>query len=86
MKIIYTSKFEREYKKLSAQLKELTEKRVKIFRKNPFDSKLKTHKLHGKFKEFLAFSIDYKYRIVFEISKNNKLVYFHSISDHDIYE
>jgi len=86
MKIIYTSKFWREYKKLSAQIKKFAEERERIFRKNPFDPKLKTHKLHGKFKEFLAFSIDYKYRIVFEISKNKKLVYFHSVSDHDIYE
>ncbi len=86
MKIIYTSKFEREYKNLSAYIQKLAEEKVKTFRKNPFDSKLKTHKLHGKFKEFSAFSVDYKYRIVFEISKNKKLVYFHSISAHDIYE
>lgn len=85
MKIIYSSKFEREYKKLSAHIKSLAEQKEKIFRQNPFDSRLKTHKLDGKLKEFWAFSIDYKYRIIFEISKDRKLVYFHSVSDHDIY-
>jgi mRNA-degrading endonuclease YafQ of YafQ-DinJ toxin-antitoxin module len=68
MKIIYTTKFSREYKKLSLQLKHLAEEREIIFRDDPFDSKLKTHKLKGKFKDFLAFSIDYRHRIIFEIS------------------
>lgn len=87
MKIIYTSKFEREYKKLSLLIRKLAEEKEKIFRKSPFDSKLKTHKLHGKFKEFWSFSVDYKFRIVFEISKENKeIFYFHSISDHDVYK
>lgn len=87
MKIIYTSKFEREYRKLPVHIKELSEEKEKIFKKDPFDQRLKTHKLHGKFKEFWSFSIDYKFRIVFEISKENKeIFYFHSVSDHDIYK
>lgn len=85
MKIIYTTKFSREYKKLSSQLKNLAEEREIIFRNNPFDSRLKTHKLKGKFRGFLAFSIDYKHRIIFEISKDEKTFYFHSVSNHDIY-
>ncbi len=87
MKIIYTSKFEREYRKLSEYIKKEAEEKENIFRKNPFDPKLKTHKLHGRLHEFWSFSVDYKYRIVFEISKkDNKTFYFHSISNHDIYE
>ena len=85
MEIIYTTKFAREYKKLPAQLKNLSEEREIIFRENPFDSRLKTHKLKGKLKGFMAFSIDYKYRIIFEISKDEKTFYFHSVSDHDVY-
>lgn len=85
MKIIYTTKFSREYKKLPLQLKYLAEEREIIFRNNPFDSRLKTHKLKGKLKGFLAFSIDYRFRIIFEISKDSKIAYFHSVSDHDIY-
>jgi addiction module RelE/StbE family toxin len=86
MEIIYTSKFVREYKKLPDRIKSIAEEREKIFRKNPFDTKLKTHKLHGKFKEFWSFSVDYDYRIVFEISNNKNCFYFHSISDHSIYK
>lgn len=86
MKIIYTSKFEREYKKLPEQIKILAEEKEKIFRNNPLNPRLKTHKLHGKFKEFWSFSVDFKYRIVFEISKDKKTSYFHSVSNHDIYK
>ena len=44
MKIFYTKKFEREYRKIDKDLKLKTESREKLFRKNPFDKKLKTHK------------------------------------------
>lgn len=85
MKIVYTSKFEREYKKLPETIKNLAEEKERIFRRNPFDARLKTYKLSGKLKEFWSFSIDYKYRIIFEIAKDKKLICFHSVSDHDIY-
>ena len=86
MKIIYTSKFEREYRKLPEQIKILAEEKEKIFRNNPLNPRLKRHKLHGKFKEFWSFSIDFKYRIVFEISKDKKTFYFHSVNDHNVYK
>ena len=84
MKIVYASKFAREYRKLPKEIKTLAESKEKIFRKNPFSSILETHKLHGRFKDFWSFSIDLKYRIVFEFGKN-KIVYFYSIGDHRVY-
>ncbi len=85
MEIIYSSKFAREYKKLPSNIKNIAEEQETLFRKDPFDPKLKTHKLKGKLSGFLAFSIGYKYRIIFEFAKDNKIVYFHSVGDHDIY-
>lgn len=86
MEIIYSSKFAREYKKLPAKIKDIAEQLEKIFRQNPFDPKLKTHKLKGRLSGFLSFSVGFKYRIVFEFTKNKKTVYFHSVGDHDIYQ
>lgn len=86
MEIIYSSKFAREYKKLPSNVKDIAEEQEVLFRKDPFDPKLKTHKLKGKLSGFLSFSIGYKYRIIFEFAKDNKTVYFHSVGDHDIYE
>lgn len=86
MDILYSTKFARKYRKLPCEIKNIAEKQETIFRKNPFDQKLKTHKLKGKLKEFLSFSIGYRYRIIFEFSKDKKIAYFHSVGDHDIYQ
>lgn len=84
MKILYLPKFARQYKKLPRTIKDLALKKEKIFRQNPFDSRLKTHKLHGELKGFLAFSIDHKYRIIFDFIDENT-IRFYSVGDHDIY-
>jgi len=86
MEIIYSTKFAREYKKLPTEIKKIAEHNEPIFRANPFDSRLKTHKLKGKFSEFLSFSIGHKYRIIFEFSEDKKTIYFLSAGDHDIYQ
>ena len=85
MKILYLPRFEREYKKLPKEIQELADEKERIFRKNPFDSKLKTHKLHGPLSDFWAFSVGQKYRIIFDFTNKNT-IRFYSIGDHDIYE
>ena len=92
MKIIYSPKFAKEYKKLPGRIKSLAEQKEKYFRANPFDPRLKTHKLSGKLKDFWAFLIDQKYRIIFSAEGGSafggefNLIYFHSAGDHDIYK
>lgn len=85
MKIFYSTKFAREYQKLPLRVKKIAEKKEQIFRKNPFDSKLKTHKLKGSLQGFLSFSISQKYRIIFEFVDSNT-VWFYSVGDNSIYK
>ena len=85
MKIYYSSKFEKEYRKLPQAVKLLAEKKEKLFRKDPFSLSLKTHKLEGKLKDYWSFSIDYQYRIIFEFTEK-KIVWFHSVGTHEIYK
>jgi len=84
MIIEYSPEFRRLFKKLPKELKLKALEKEKIFRKNIFESSLKTHKLSGKLAGRLAFWIDYKNRIIFS-KINSKLTRFHSIGDHDIY-
>lgn len=84
MKILYSSKFEREYKGLPLNIKKKAEEKEKIFRKNPYEPRLEIHKLKGALKGFWAFSIDHKNRIIFEFVDENT-VWFHSVGDHSIY-
>lgn len=86
MKIIYHSKFIKEYERLPIHIQKLSEEKEIVFKNNPFDPQLKTHKLHCEFKKFYSFSINYKYRIIFEISKKEKeTFYFHFVDNHNIY-
>lgn len=85
MEIEYSPKFFKQFKKLPKQVKENAIKCEKIFRRDPFDPKLKTHKLHGILKECWAFSISYNYRIGFTFV-SSKLVRFHAVGTHDIYK
>lgn len=85
MKIFYLPKFARQFKKLPESIKDAATEKEKIFRKNPFDPKLKTHKLKGELDTFWSFSITYSYQIIFDFT-DNETVRFYSIGDHDIYE
>ena len=84
MKIYYSSKFAKEYKRLPQEVKNQAKKKEKIFRKDPFDKRLKTHKLTGKLKEYYSFSIDYDHRIIFEFAKKD-IIWFHSVGTHQVY-
>ena len=84
MKIFYLSKFIKQYKKLPANIKKLAEEKEKIFRQDPFDYRIKTHKLHGELQGFWSFSINHKYRIIFDFL-DKKTIRFYSVGSHDVY-
>jgi len=84
MEIFYSPQFAREYRKLPIEVKEKAKNKEKIFRKDAFDPRLKTHKLKGRLSEFWSFSVDFRYRIIFKFQNNNK-VRFYLIGDHLLY-
>jgi len=84
MKIYYSSKFAKEYRRLPKKIKLLAEKKEIVFRKDPFDPRLNTHKLSGKLKVYYSFSIDFQYRIIFEFAQKD-VIWFHSVGTHEIY-
>ena len=84
VQIYYSSKFEKQYRKLPLSIKDVAEEKEAIFRSNPFDASLKTHKLHGKLCKYYSFSLNNKYRIIFDFDED-KNVRFHNIGTHDIY-
>ena len=86
MLILYSPRFTKEYSKLPHELKTMFEEKESIFRSDPFDSRLETHKLRGKYVGYFAFSINYKYRVIFDYTDDRKDVRFHTVGTHDIYE
>lgn len=84
-KVKYSSKFFKDLKQLpKSQLKSLS-RQEKIFLQNPFDPRLKTHKLKGKLKEFYSFSVSYHWRIVFHFEKED-VVILDNIGTHEVYK
>lgn len=83
--ILYSSHFERAIRRLPRELKKTIEVREKIFRKNCFDPRLKTHKLSGRLKNYWSFSITHSQRVLFQFLGKGK-VGFVDIGDHSIYQ
>lgn len=81
----YTSRFIKDLKKLSKEKQELASRREVYFRKDPFDLRLKTHKLSGAFKGYWAFSLTYSDRVLFRFISKNEVI-FYKIGGHDIYK
>ncbi|MBI3335932.1 MAG: type II toxin-antitoxin system mRNA interferase toxin, RelE/StbE family [Candidatus Portnoybacteria bacterium] len=80
----YSKKFLRLVKKLPQEIALQVREKEFIFRQDPFDPRLKTHKLHGKQREIWAFWANYSYRITF-IFLNEHEVLFLEIGPHDMY-
>ncbi|MFA5001283.1 MAG: type II toxin-antitoxin system mRNA interferase toxin, RelE/StbE family [Candidatus Paceibacterota bacterium] len=64
--ILFSPRFRRQYKKLPIEEKELFKVKGQIFEIDPFDPRLRTHKLHGDLKDCYAFSVSFGIRAVFE--------------------
>lgn len=84
IEIRYTPAFLKSLRKFpKSQIKFLSEKE-KIFRENPFDARLKTHKLRGELEGFYAFSVSYHWRVVFH-SETENIIVFDAIGTHEVY-
>ncbi|MEA1937124.1 MAG: type II toxin-antitoxin system mRNA interferase toxin, RelE/StbE family [Patescibacteria group bacterium] len=87
-KIVFDASFERDFKKYKKRLSDKKIERLKekllIFKKDPFNQKLKTHKLKGNLKNYWSFSVSYFDRILFRFL-DNETVFFIDIGNHDIY-
>jgi proteic killer suppression protein len=83
--IYFTRDFRKQFAKLPLPIRILTEEKIEIFKRDPFDVRLKTHKLHGREKERRAFSVNQTYRVKFALLDNGEAV-FVEIGTHDIYD
>ncbi len=86
MEVTFSSSFKKAFKKRIKASEIETEfwLRLEIFIKDPFDLKLKTHKLSGKLKDLWSFSLGYDLRVVFYFTKDKpRKAVFVDIGNHD---
>ncbi len=84
MRILYSPNFLRQFNKLSSDLQDEVEAAVISFRRNTRDRSLKIHKLQGKLRRLLSFSVNYRFRIVCK-EKAPGVWALLAVGDHDIY-
>jgi addiction module RelE/StbE family toxin len=86
MEVSFSSTFKRTFRKRVQSTDIETEfwNRLERFVNDPFDAKLKTHKLSGKLKGLWSFSIENNLRVVFYFTKDKPpKAIFVDIGTHD---
>jgi addiction module RelE/StbE family toxin len=86
MEVSFSDSFKKVFKKRvkSTEIEPEFWIRLELFINDPFDAKLKAHKLSGKLKNLWSFSIEYDLRVVFYFTKDKpKRALFIDIGTHD---
>jgi mRNA-degrading endonuclease YafQ of YafQ-DinJ toxin-antitoxin module len=84
--IAFASSFKRSYRKRlrdAGQGEEHFWEKLDWFIKNPFDPRLRTHKLSGKLKDSWAFSVGRDLRVLFNFEDGGKKAVLFDIGSHD---
>ncbi len=85
IEVKYTPSFVRQAKSLEeATFKEL-EKKIASFKNPKNHTSLRVHKLKGRLKDFYAFSVTHRTRVIFEYVTENE-AWFHHVGGHEVYE
>ncbi len=84
MQFLYTARFLRSLKKYDEAVQDDVFRAVKLFETGNNSEVLKLHKLHGKFKAWHAFSVNFSYRII--VRKGKSTIYYIDIGTHDVYK
>ncbi len=76
--IAFSSSFKRAFKRRIAgnkQREEIFWTKLELFKNNPFETGLKTHKLSGKLKDYWSFSVERDLRVIFYFAGEEKIVF-----------
>lgn len=80
----YKPTFVRQLKKLESSLQNEAIEKIEMFRNTHNHELLSVHKLHGRMKGLEGFSVNFKYRIMFQYLSKTEVVLL-AIGDHEVY-
>ena len=83
MKLVYTSRFERAYRKLPAAGQKAVDETLRVFVKDPFAPTLRNHALQGKLKGIRAIKAGYDLRLLYIEEGGHIVVFFIAVGTHD---
>jgi len=84
MEVYYKQSFVKQLKKLDEDLRKEIIAKIELFKDKENYKFLEVHKLKGRLKNFYSFSVNYRYRIVFQYESKNEVVLL-MVGDHDVY-
>lgn len=84
-KVYLSPYFEKNFSILPDKIQKLAREKDRLFRKDAFHPLLRTHKLHGEFKDYWAYSVNYEYRVLFYFDTDHAVTYL-NIGTHEIYK
>ncbi len=82
--IYYHPQFRKSFLNLPEDLQKIARVKIVLFRNSPFNSALKTHRLHGKLKNHWSFTVKGQYRIIFIFQQESDVIFL-DIGPHNIY-
>ena len=65
VQVAATPTFQKLYRDIPTAIQRKADRKIALFKEQPFHPTLRTEKLHPKHKEVWSFRIDYEYRILF---------------------
>ncbi len=77
-------RFLTSFTKLPTAVQSLAKEKDTWFRANPFDPRLRTHKLKGELAGAWSYSVNRSYRVLFRFLTDHEVLYY-DIGTHDIY-
>ena len=84
MIVSFSPSFLKKAGKLPPDLQDEIDDKISLFKENPNHPFLRTHRLHGRLCEKWSFSVNYKYRIIFEYLSSDEVKLL-SVGSHNVY-
>ena len=85
IRLQYAPKFLKQLRKLEPELQKEVFVKVELFKNKKHHIMLEVYKLKGRLSGSCAFSVNYRYRIVFDHVSKEEVVLL-AVGDHDVYK
>ena len=82
MRIEYSKKFIKEFRKCPDNIKKAFKKRLQVFISNERDPVLNNHSLTGRLQDYQSINVNGDWRVIFQKIDSGTIVYFVAIGTH----
>lgn len=86
MEVSFSPTFLRAVRGLPQKLREEVIEKVDCLKDPKNHQSLKVHKLHGQLRDTHAFSVNYRFRVIFQYVGKPRRAYLLAVGDHDLYD